>query len=57
MLEFMYKVYVAVIMINTKWLSIVNNSNYYILIMIVLLECLTVILESIDLISSVQSIP
>ena len=25
-----YKVYVAVIMINTKWLSIVNNSNHYI---------------------------
>ena len=26
MLESIYKVYVAVITINTKWLSIVNNS-------------------------------
>ena len=46
-----YKVYVAVIMINTKWLSIVNNSPYYINN-----DCsirvFDVILESIDLISN-----
>ena len=53
----MYKVYVAVIMINTKWLSIVNNSNYYINDDCSYVECLTVILDSINLISSVQSIP
>ena len=54
MLESIYKVYV-VIMINTKRLSKVKNSNYYINDN-VSIRVLTVILESIGLISSIQSI-